>query len=134
MTTAIQTDLYNRYQFFAQHAMSSIGRNAIRALQLAKAEIWAEAHGMAFVWEWDGDGDLGDHECWCKEAARFDAGYGRYPDPQCEHEILWCRAVWQGKTQASLSGIIDTDKAYGRVVEAELACEAQDTGAQFIYY
>jgi hypothetical protein len=79
------------------------------AVALAKAEQEATARGWAVEWSEDPDGwdSLGDI------------------DPETVKEIL--SAVLKdenGEVLASLGGIVDPDRAYGRVVEAELALEA----------
>lgn len=124
--------LYNAYRFFRDHAGYVVGERGKGALALAKAERWAEENGIEFIWEWDTDGDLGDHEAWCG-TAREDAwryGYGR----TCTHDVEWCRAEYNDETVASLGGIIDADRNYRRVVEAELAREAQEEAEKYVYY
>lgn len=80
-------------------------RNCARTL--ADAERWAQDTGLTFTWDaddtpWDGDG----------------------PAPQ---EVLGCIARYaDGRFAASLWGIADPSRAYARVIEAELACEARD--------
>ena len=84
------------------------------AVALAEAETWAEQMGMTFEWEWDFDGDFGDHDVWCK--------------PSCgkQHEVtMVCAKYRDGQVAGSLCGIIDADANYRRVIEAELASEAQ---------
>lgn len=100
------------------------GFTPARALALARAEQAMVDRDWKVAWQIDdsGDGELGDHESWCDVAA---AG------GQCSHEILLCTmASADGKTLASLGGIIDADRAYARVVVAELAGEAVATIAR----
>ena len=109
-------------RFFWKHAGYSYdpatetkaqGRRRCASL-LAEAEAWAKDHELTFTWEHDPFGELGDHEAWCE------AGCGR------SHEILLCLARYRdGEVAASLSGIIDPDRNYARVIEAELALEAR---------
>jgi len=79
------------------------------ALKLAKAEQEASARGWRVQWDQDPEGwdTLGDI------------------DPNDVREIL--SAVLYDENNAvigSLSGIVDPDRVYGRVVEAELALDA----------
>ena len=131
---AINTDLYKRYIFFKEWGGWRIGYKAIDALNLAKAEIWAEENDVTYTWEWDDDGELMDHEYWCANARRNNAGYNsdgettsRYERDhlyQCEHEILGCTAEMDGDIVASLWNIVGADRNYRRIVQAELASEA----------
>lgn len=106
------------FRFFYENAGYCVGRRAAGAWHLARAEQEAAEMGVTFQWEFDQDGDLGDHEYWCRK----DCGK--------DHEVLVCIALApEGDALgpmplASLGGIIDPGKAYGRVVEAELALEA----------
>lgn len=124
--------LYKRYLFFKDHAGYCVGQRAVGALALARAEMWAEEHDIEFAWEWDDDGDLSDHSYWCNQAKLDEDYYER--GNTCDHDILGCRVVWNGETQASLWSIIDPDSNYRRVVEAELALEAKTKADKFIYY
>ncbi len=139
------------YSFFRKHAGYIVGENAKGALQLAKAEVWAEANGYRYAWRHDDDVDLGDHEYWCNDAKRFKAGYDsdgdRIPSysrrgSDCDHEVLSCLMYAPCEDEdrhsdcsdyepcrdcevvASLGGVIDASNDYRRVVEAELALEA----------
>lgn len=145
-------DLYKRYCFMKAYAGYCLGRRAIGAIALARAEQWiCNQKDYGFVWEDDSyDSDLGDHEYWCSTARRLQAGYNsngeeishhysRYGE-QCEHDVESCMLVklatdednyrdrHEGYTDvlASLGGIIDADRDYRRVIEAELALEALD--------
>jgi hypothetical protein len=102
------------YRFFRQHAGGVVGRNAVVAWQLTLAEEWAETHAVSYRWEEEEEKDLS----WC------DCG-------QCEnHEVLYvvleaaCPGCDQPEVLASLGNIVDSSREYGRVIEAELACEA----------
>lgn len=138
-------DLRARYRFFVKHAGGIVGQCAKGAIALARAERWAERQDLEFVWRQDEDADLGDHAYWCDvarwQAARdagrpvdrvYAAGNARYRY-SCEHVIEWCAMIRpcpthgteckHAKVLESLSGIIDADRDYRRVVEAELALE-----------
>lgn len=102
------------FRFFLENAgyCTPLGRAAC-ALSLARAEQHAEAAGWFFSWDCDLDGDLGDHEYWCRE----DCGK--------DHQIEFCLLRdAEGAVLASLCGIIDADSDYRRVIEAGLASEA----------
>lgn len=95
--------------FFRKHAGSVIGREEENARALAHAEQEATARGWNVEWSHDPEGwdSLGDI------------------DPETVKEVL--SAVLRdenGGVLASLGSIVDPDRAYGRVVEAELALEA----------
>lgn len=102
--------LYDAYLFFKGHAgyCTPPGRAAC-ALDLARAERWAEEEGITFAWEDDPEEWQGD----------------------CERpfEVLNCTAIDEdGTGVTSLCGIgmtgeCATDHAYARVVQAELAEE-----------
>lgn len=101
-------------RFFYKHAGYSYdpksetkaqGRRRCARL-LADAETWAADAGLTFTWEWDETPWDGDG-----------------PAPS---EVLGCIARWpDGRHAASLWGIADPSRAYARVIEAELACEAR---------
>lgn len=107
-------------QFFYQHAgyaydptteSKTAGRRRC-ARALAQAEAWAQTHGLTFEWTHDDDANLS----WMT------------PEEQAQpHEVLCCVARYRdGAIAACLGGIIDADdRTYGRVIEAELALEAQ---------
>jgi hypothetical protein len=119
----VNRNLYTRYLFFKDHAGYCVGRKALGALALAKAEIWAEEKEVEYRWDWDDDGDLGDHHYWCSTA--IEENHFHMPErSRHTHEILWCAAYLDDACIASLSGIIDPDNTYRRVIEAELALEA----------
>lgn len=134
-------NVWKAYQFFRGQT-GVVGRDAIVALGLAKAERRAKALGFRFVWAGDDDPDLGDHEFWCPAAkARVAYDEGRPVDLAafsdrnrrtgafCSHEVLYCVVYAENDTEgehplASLSSIIDPSDDYSRIVEAELAMEA----------
>ena len=150
-----RSSLYIAYRFFRRHGSSIVGESATCALALARAELWMEdQEELDFIWEYDDqaiDDCAGEHELWCSEARRFEAGYDtdgtelpNYAELSCKHEVLWCALVewdfsgiepkdrhhkltWDNNlsytTLASLGGIIDPDRDYKRVIEAELALE-----------
>lgn len=121
------------FRFFRAHAGGIVGHNAETALHLARAEEWAAEHGRRYQWGDDPCGDLGDHAYWCAIARRWEAGRDvdgtpymrRRRGPECEHTIEDCILYDEGQdVLASLGSIIDADRNYRRVVEAELALEA----------
>ena len=114
------------FRFFFEHAGYVVGERAIGALALARAEAKAKQDGVHFDWQEDCDVDLGDHEVWCSDERA---------NRQHDHEVLYCVAYKDCYCKnaahkphrdivASLSGIIDPDRNYRRIVEAELALEA----------
>lgn len=108
---------HNAVKFFR-----SQGFNPGRSVQLARAEAHAAELGWVAEWSPDEEGELGDHGEWCDEAARGD---------DHSHEILSCvLRDSAGSVLASLGGIIDPERSYGRVVEAELAEEAMAHAAE----
>jgi hypothetical protein len=134
--------------WFHAHGAGTVGRSMIGALHLARAEAHAARMGWRFEWTADDSGDLGDHEEWCgraRMAAHADSraecchrtgldGWISHEDwctrarrtthQGCEHEILGCILKTRDDAHAaSLWGIIDADRDYGRMVQAELALE-----------
>lgn len=112
------------FRFFHRSAGYCVGRRALGAWHLTKAEEWlqrlCEADQARIVWDWDDGADLS----WMTDTERAK-----------EHEILCARIEFRcvscrgWETVASLCGIVDADADYRRVIEAELACEAMhDTG------
>lgn len=102
-------------KFFRQHGGSVVGRNAEVALVLARAEQYAKQHGWRVIWSDDPDPDLS----WASEAERENI-----------REVMIATLVDDQEPPrgpnvlASLGGIVDPDRDYMRVVEAELAAEA----------
>lgn len=114
-----QKDLRARHVFFMEHAgyATPPGR-AKCALDMAKAEVRAIELDCQWRWSFDEDGfdSLGDHAYWCEKEAKGE---------KHEHQVLQCVMYDKdGKHLASLCGIIDPDKAYKRVIQAELAVDA----------
>lgn len=97
--------LRDAYRFFFEHAGYVVGRRAEGALALARAELKAERIGLGSEW----------HEDEMAEAFNGEE-YQEYPAERCGATI-------NGETLASLGGIIEPDRNYRRVVEAELAAE-----------
>lgn len=100
--------------FFKKHAGGRVGHASEGALELARAEQYANDHGWKVVWATDDDADWSwlDQPGFEKERAK-------------EHDVL--KAYLHDKDTnvlASLGGIFDPDKNYMRVIEAELALEA----------
>ena len=104
--------LREAFRFHLKHAgyASPPGRAAC-ALSKAKAEAIAEERGWEVHWEWDdtNHGALDGHEEWCGEKG-------------CQHEVLGAVLHRDGEPDYSVAlwGIIDADRTYRRVVEAEL--------------
>lgn len=125
----LRAHLVERFRFFLANAGYVVGRRAQGALELARAEARAEDEGLSFVWEADEDGywsavhdgDIksggNDEMLWCRCVlpCAICARHAGTNDPdKCPHaQIL-----------ASLYSIINPDRDYRRVVEAELALEA----------
>lgn len=110
---------YGGYNYDPKTETAQQGR--IRcARAMAHAEQTATNMGWRFEWDYDTDNyerSLGDHEYWCKDAKN---------GIEHEHEILWCQCQDKdGDVLASLGAIIDPSTSYRRVVEAELALEAE---------
>ncbi len=103
------------FRFFREHGGWIVGQRALSAIGLARAEAEARNRGLTFEWSEDSDPELGDHEYWCRDAER---------GIEHAHEALSCVAFDGDQVVASLGSIIDPDRAYIRVVEAELAAEA----------
>jgi len=103
-------------RFFREHAGYVVGCRLLGAAALADAEHCAKALGWHVLWEHDNDG-LWDMSWADKETLRkIDQG-------------VWDVEVASlvdahGKFLASLGQVIGADSAYKRVVEAELALEA----------
>lgn len=95
------------YRFFREHAGYVVGQQALGAWELAKAEQTAIEREWSFFWTPDDDADwsfINDDEY---------------------HEVYGCiLRDAEGNTLASLWGILDPDRNYERVVQAELALEA----------
>ena len=102
----INRDLYARYLFFKENGGFVVGKRAICALELARAEIWCQDNNFDFLWEYDDIDHYGDHEYWCLDARRENAGYttdgelsdyflvyGRMRDSHT-HEVLMC-GMWE---------------------------------------
>ena len=121
----MRNDLRKRFRWFLPRVGGIFGQRAKTAIDLARAEIWASDQALETVWQFDQDGDLGDHAYWCAAAKRGE---------RCEHVIEWCALIRpcddhgidcrHAETLASLGGIIDADSEYRRIVAAELASEA----------
>jgi hypothetical protein len=104
--------LRKAFQFFLDNAgyATPPGRAAC-ALELARAERYAYEQEWSWEWRFDDDADLS----WMDDAERAK-----------EHEVLGAILNDRdGNHLASLWGIVDPDATYRRVVEAELASEAQ---------
>lgn len=111
-TGHIAPSLVSAYRFMVVNAGYCVGFRAQGALQLARAEQWAQSSDdLRYRWVEDLNADLS----WC--------------DPSSVTEVLGCilerkcPTCGQWECVASLWGICDPDRSYGRVVEAELALE-----------
>jgi len=110
--------LQNAFRFFYANAGYIVGKRAVGAIALARAERWASQLGYEYRWNFEQENYndfLGDHAYWCADerASR-----------QHEHEVFYCVLETHGRILASLGGIIDPTYASCRVIEAELALEA----------
>lgn len=107
---AISPKLRKAYDFFKEHAGYVVGRRGMGALELARAEAYADEHGWEAIWE-------DDPEEWLLDVER-------------PEEVLTCVLRDEnGVVIGSLGGIdmsgnTRQDRDYRRVVEAELALEA----------
>lgn len=82
------------------------------AKELAEAEAIGQRLGYTFEWEFDENPDLS----WMSAE-----------EQEQDHKVLCCRIIDPEDSRhslASLCGITDPDRNYGRVIEAELASEA----------
>ena len=102
------------FKFFLENgAYCEPPGRVVCAANLARAEKWAQDHEIQFGWmheSWsDAQDILGDlHKC----------------TKDCDHEVLWCAIDSGGlPTFYNTGGIVDPDRNYRRVVEAELAAE-----------
>lgn len=109
LSNPVDKSLRRAVNFFREHAGYVVGRKMAGALDLARAERWAASEGVIFEWSADDDADLS----WMTEKERDEP-----------HEVLCCMASLDG-ARASLCGIVDPDRNYQRVIEAELASELQ---------
>jgi len=96
------------FRFFREHAGGVVGRSAVTAYCLARAERYASEHGWKLEWQLDPEPyELGDAET-------------RMPT-----EVLGCvLRDDDGNVLGSLWGIGDPSPEYAHVVQAELASEA----------
>ncbi len=106
----IDYDMVEAYRFFREHAGGVVGRSGATALEMARNHRAALARGWSFDWQWD-------NEPWDADC----------PAPEY---ILGCVLRDEnGDVLASLwsIGVNDMQDPYLKVVEAELAIEAQAT-------
>lgn len=108
----VDSSLRKAVNFFREHAGYVVGRRMAGALDLARAERWAASEDVNFMWTADEDADLS----WATPRQREQI-----------QEVMCCLAALrrdgQATVTASLCGIVDPDRNYQRVVEAELANE-----------
>lgn len=119
-------EIKDAFRFFHANAGCVVGRRAVGALELARAETRAKEMGLVFSWEpeefpWDGDvplapTDLLEFVACCRWEETFPHLTG---NARSEHR----------RTLASLGMVATTSyhDPYRRVVEAELAREALET-------
>jgi hypothetical protein len=95
--------------FFKEHAGGRVGHAAEGAFKLAKAECVADKLGYRFDWSNDDDPDL---------------SFMNEKERKQVREVL-CVDVKspKGERLDSICGIIDPERSYVRVVEAEMALE-----------
>jgi hypothetical protein len=113
------------YSYDSKKETKAQGRRS-RATALADAEAWAESVGMTFTWEYDQFAESLEDMGHATER-QSDGHYDGWCVPECGmgHEVLAVVAKYRdGSIAASLCGIVDPDRNYGRVIEAELASEA----------
>lgn len=108
-------------EFFTEHGWTvtnADGSPVDVAGMLATAEYRALTEGVTFEWVDDDtrfSDTLGDHEYWCERAEQ---------GKRHSHRVEGCIARdARGEIVASLWGIIDPDRNYRRVIQAELASE-----------
>jgi hypothetical protein len=103
------TSMLRAYRFFFENAGYIVGHRAACALSLARAEQHALDNDWESEWVADDCPDLS----WMSD-----------DDRNQPHEVLGCiLRDADGNVLASLWGIVDADRAYMRVVEAELASD-----------
>lgn len=101
------------FLFFCTYAGGVVGRNAVTALHLARAEQFMVDHDWNVEWPFDDSPDLS----WC--------ACHKNPRVKHNHEVLVCVLKDSaGAVLESLGGNVDVDRHYARVLVAELALEA----------
>jgi hypothetical protein len=129
----IDRNLLERFRFFHKHAGGVVGEAAVGALNLARAEKWAEDNGLAVHWEDEEDMDV----TWMdqRQLERLARGidFMLFAVLTTE-EVVEEREGLQGiPSHAPVYGSIGgvhlgpdgINDPYARVVAAELALEAQ---------
>lgn len=103
-------DLLRRMRFFQAHAGGVVGETAKTAIDLARAERAAVDMDWEATWEPEPEPDLS----WMD------------PDERMQEHVVEMAVLRddEGNVVASLGNIVDADDTYRRVVNAELACEA----------
>lgn len=103
-------DLLRRMRFFQAHAGGVVGETAKTAIDLARAERAAVDMDWEVTWEPEPEPDLS----WMD------------PDERMQEHVVEMAVLRddEGNVLASLGNIVDADDTYRRVVNAELACEA----------
>jgi hypothetical protein len=103
------------WRFFYANAGYVVGRRAMGAADLARAEHHASGAGWQYDWQWD-EWSAADG---CQDAISCDKRGAH------EHEVLTCVLKdATGQVLEALGGIWDADRDLARVIEAELASEA----------
>lgn len=106
----LMPSIIRAYRFHFKNGGYIDGARSACALRMARAEDAAQHLDWVYEWEEDIDRDLS----WMDAAER-----------ENEHEVL-CVILRSadGEVLASLGGIVDADRDYRRIIEAELALEA----------
>ena len=105
-------------RFFFEQAGYVVGWRLAGAVELARAERWAEDAGLIVTWEpepspdfsWLPEDDKGNHQVYLASIVRYE----RCP----------CCGISQAICVASCGNIFDPGGSYVRVMEAQLALEA----------
>jgi hypothetical protein len=129
MSAANSKNLRKSFQFFLKNAGYIVGKKAVSAIELARAELYAKEQGWEFSWEWDEFGDNGPVD-WGWNQKDCDRFYfeiskrenGSYKVDEREHtqEICVLKDA-EGIQLDCLCGIWDATPEYQRVIEAEMA-------------
>lgn len=108
------------FRFFFENAGYVVGKRALGALRLMRAEQWAKENGYTWEWSHDIDPDLSFLPCNCEN----EKDPRRCERHSREYEVLGCVLYNENREhRQSLWGIVDPDWSYRRLVQAELALE-----------
>lgn len=106
------------YQFFKANAGYIVGKSALCALDLARAEQFASESEFEYRWELD---EFFDYDGWADDSVMEDAA-PKFESGEWSPEVCSLYDS-NGNHLHSLCGIVGADDKYRRVVEAELAGE-----------